>query len=352
MTDVQRRHCFRTLPLELVLGVARLMTVLLLLGSLASRATGADTKGHSVWLTDYQQAVKTARDQQRLLLVHFYADWCGPCRKMQRETLSSKALAEQFRGRVVAVKINTDRNAQLAKRFGIRSLPSDVFVTPGGRILSRHTGYQPRKRYLSLVARMESDFRNLQTTRLAKKQSEEKTLDHQGDARPASPPVPRTADDPHSGTEGSRPASRKTPSHKTSSRNKTAVGPDENGEFVGMEGYSPVALHEQRKWVEGKPAYAATYQGVTYWMADREEQTRFQANPRKYAPRLLGCDPVVLHESDRAVAGKIDYGAFFDGELFFFVSGESRETFRRTPLRYTRTRHVLHVDRIEGTARR
>ena len=87
-------------------------------------------------------------------------------------------------------------------------------------------------------------------------------------------------------------------------------------------------------------------------MADANELRQFRANPERYAPKLLGCDPVLLNETDRAIAGKIDFGAYFDGELYFFVSAKSRKIFRAKPLRYTRTRHVLRVDHIGGTVRR
>ena len=115
-----------------------------------------------------------------------------------------------------------------------------------------------------------------------------------------------------------------------------------------MDGYSPVSLHAQKKWVRGLPRFAHKYHGVNYWLSSAAELKLFRENPRKYAPRLLGCDPVVLNQDDRAVPGKIDFGAFFDGELFFFVSAKSRERFRRNPLLFIQTRHVLRIEHIGG----
>ncbi len=86
-------------------------------------------------------------------------------------------------------------------------------------------------------------------------------------------------------------------------------------------------------------------------MSSAAEAEVFRTNPERYAPKLLGCDPVVLWKTDRAVAGSAEFAAYFDGELYLFVDRESRAQFREVPVRYVRTRHVLKVDQIEKTQR-
>ena len=75
----------------------------------------------------------------------------------------------------------------------------------------------------------------------------------------------------------------------------------------------------------------------------------FRNNPEAYAPKLLGCDPVILWESDRAVAGDIRYGAFFDDELYLFKTEERRRQFKANPEKYIRLQHAVKVDQIERT---
>ena len=43
------------------------------------------------------------------------------------------------------------------------------------------------------------------------------------------------------------------------------------------------------------------------------------------APRLIGCDPVVFSETERAIPGSTRFGAYFEGDLFLFVSSATRE---------------------------
>lgn len=63
-------------------------------------------------------------------IIDFYADWCGPC-KMVAPVLEE--LSEEFTGKVNIYKINTEDEQELAGAFGIRSIPSILFVPKEGQ---------------------------------------------------------------------------------------------------------------------------------------------------------------------------------------------------------------------------
>ncbi|HUI11081.1 MAG TPA: thioredoxin [Bacteroidota bacterium] len=62
-------------------------------------------------------------------IVDFYADWCGPC-KMVAPVLED--LSKQFAGKINIYKVDTDKEQELASVFGIRSIPSILFVPKDG----------------------------------------------------------------------------------------------------------------------------------------------------------------------------------------------------------------------------
>jgi thioredoxin len=63
-------------------------------------------------------------------IIDFYADWCGPC-KMVAPVLEE--LAKDFDGKINVFKVNTEEEIELASAFGIRSIPSFLFVPSDGK---------------------------------------------------------------------------------------------------------------------------------------------------------------------------------------------------------------------------
>lgn len=62
-------------------------------------------------------------------IVDFYADWCGPC-KMVAPILDE--LAKEYEGQIVIYKVDTEKEKDLAGAFGIRSIPSILFIPMTG----------------------------------------------------------------------------------------------------------------------------------------------------------------------------------------------------------------------------
>lgn len=66
-----------------------------------------------------------------LILVDFWAEWCGPCR-MVAPILDE--LAAEYEGQVTIAKLNVDENRQSSARFGIRSIPTILFFRDGVQV--------------------------------------------------------------------------------------------------------------------------------------------------------------------------------------------------------------------------
>ncbi|MGH7561239.1 MAG: thioredoxin [Gemmatimonadales bacterium] len=92
------------------------------------KATGAD----------FDETIRSAAVP---VLVDFHADWCGPCRMLAPVI---DELASAHAGRLLVLKVDTDRESELARRFDIRGIPTVVVFRMGSEA-GRHTGLARRQ---------------------------------------------------------------------------------------------------------------------------------------------------------------------------------------------------------------
>ncbi len=105
-----------------------------------SKTKNSDDKhGNVVYLTaesfkeqvfDYENNKEWKYKGELPAIIDFYADWCGPCRMIAPIL---EELSETYDGQLVVYKIDTDKQRELAGVFGIRSLPTVVFVPVNGQ---------------------------------------------------------------------------------------------------------------------------------------------------------------------------------------------------------------------------
>ena len=62
-------------------------------------------------------------------IIDFYADWCGPCRRVAP---IMEKLAEEYDGKLVIYKVNVDQEKQLASAFQVKSIPMVLFIPTEG----------------------------------------------------------------------------------------------------------------------------------------------------------------------------------------------------------------------------
>ena len=84
---------------------------------------------------------------QGLVMVDFWAAWCGPCQAIAPVL---EQIAEAAEGRVTLLKVNVDDNPGLAARYGIRSIPTILFVKQG-TVVDRIVGAVPKAVVLDIV---------------------------------------------------------------------------------------------------------------------------------------------------------------------------------------------------------
>ena len=79
---------------------------------------------------NYEKNKEWKFEGEKPCIIDFYADWCGPC-KIVAPVLEE--LSKDFDGKIDVYKVNTEEEQELASAFGIRSIPSFLFVPAEGQ---------------------------------------------------------------------------------------------------------------------------------------------------------------------------------------------------------------------------
>lgn len=86
-------------------------------------------------------------NQEKPVLIDFWATWCGPCR-MQAPIIEQ--LGEELEDSAVIAKLDVDDNPEIAAQFSVMSIPTLV-ILKDGKIIGRKTGVTPKATLLSML---------------------------------------------------------------------------------------------------------------------------------------------------------------------------------------------------------
>ncbi len=101
------------------------------------------------WETNLDSAKRVAAQTNRLVLVHLWAPYCGPCKKLDANVFSQPGVGQAIEARFVPVKINVEEWPATSRSiFEVDHIPVDAIMTPQGKILCKLDCPQDPRQYL------------------------------------------------------------------------------------------------------------------------------------------------------------------------------------------------------------
>ena len=103
----------------------------------AGEVTKLDEDAFKAKVFDFKKNHEWMFAGNKPVIVDFYADWCGPCKKLSP---SIEKLATKYAGKIDVYKVNIEEQQTIAAAFGIQSIPTVMFCSMKGKPLAS-TGY-------------------------------------------------------------------------------------------------------------------------------------------------------------------------------------------------------------------
>lgn len=94
--------------------------------------------------SNFQQSVL---DSDKLTVVDFWAEWCGPCRAIGPVI---EELSKEYSEKINVGKVNVDHNPQVSMNYGITSIPAILFIK-GGKVVDKLVGAQPKGNFVKKI---------------------------------------------------------------------------------------------------------------------------------------------------------------------------------------------------------
>ena len=105
------------------------------------------------WNYTLPEALTEAKERNTLILVDFYADWCGWCTKLEQDTLSKAEVKTELR-KFTLLKLDTDKYPAIARQYNVTGLPTTAVLDANGKLVQSRPGYMPPKDYLLFLGQV------------------------------------------------------------------------------------------------------------------------------------------------------------------------------------------------------
>jgi thiol:disulfide interchange protein len=126
----------------------KLVLVLIFFGCFVRfEAVGQGIEFLKIQNVSYQEVLKLAKEEKKLIFIDVYTTWCGPCKLMDKTTFSDPDVGKKFNNEFISFKVNGEdvEGRKLVEMFKINAYPTFLFVDETGSSVNRLEGVFPPK---------------------------------------------------------------------------------------------------------------------------------------------------------------------------------------------------------------
>ncbi|MFK7981168.1 MAG: thioredoxin family protein [Saprospiraceae bacterium] len=109
------------------------------------------------WVYNMKEAQALSLNENKLILLDFWASWCGPCRNMDDKLWGAPEISEVAH-KFIPFKVDVDVNQDLAGKYGIKGIPTVILITANGDVVWKKSDFSSAKVYLDFFKTLPEDI--------------------------------------------------------------------------------------------------------------------------------------------------------------------------------------------------
>ncbi|WP_343746607.1 thioredoxin domain-containing protein [Chitinophaga sp.] len=101
----------------------------------------------------WKEVQEAARQQQKMIFVDVYTEWCGPCKYMDREIFTDAAVARKYATHFIAYKLDAEKGegVELSRKYNVGAYPTFLFLNSGGYVVHKVAGEREKNSFIALA---------------------------------------------------------------------------------------------------------------------------------------------------------------------------------------------------------
>ena len=92
---------------------------------------------------------ETVLDSNKVAIVDFWAEWCGPCKAIGPMI---EEISKEYEGKALVGKVDVDNNPETAMKYGIRNIPTILFIK-NGQVVDKQVGAVPKANLVAMLTK-------------------------------------------------------------------------------------------------------------------------------------------------------------------------------------------------------
>lgn len=132
--------------------------ILMFVICLTSLVSDALASSKSINWYSHDEGIAVGYAEGKKIYINFRADWCGYCKKMEKETFGNSGVISYLNKHFISIMVDTDKERKIAIKYGVRALPDNWFLFKNGDPIGRRKGYIEPNTFMKILKSIQEEM--------------------------------------------------------------------------------------------------------------------------------------------------------------------------------------------------